>query len=716
MKRIKHLIAILLMIVFMAACDLPFLQKDEYVVKYYDDKEVVYQYRAEKGSTALNKTIKKEGYKFIGWDINGDGIADNLPVINEATNLFAIFEKIDNYVIYKFVSGEEILDTRQGKIGENLKLPSCDKKPSKEFNFKFIGWDVNGKTYLKDDIFTLTEDVTFKALYESTKRKYTYAIYDDGNKLIENTVYYGTKIAYPTDLPNYKIIDNKYYLLKGYKYENYDIDYIENIESDLVIHTNYSSDNVYALHYDNKLYLGEFTPNQRLNFNEIYNVNKISVSNGYCIKWYIDNNYNNEFSLYNPVDKYVELYGKLEVNKEIDDKILRIDKSIKYVSSYDELLDIFNMLLLNKITDYTVEVKFAFDSLEELLNNICEQSISLRNYRVSCSYINNMLTLNIVYGEQLTKTSKPILTEVKSLNINFKINEKERGADFNNFYIDNVTKTYEVIDSDSLFYVLEHGYKPIIKDANLQKLYDEMRKVLRNIINDDFTDNQKALAIYEWLLTNCIYDKEALDENHNKEYRCYFLEGVFFDHLAVCDGISKAFVALCNIEGIKCVQATGYSAQNGINHAWNKVLLNGYWYIVDPTSGGVTLDNEEISTYYFFAISKDEFASYYIEDGKEFLDIQISDNYNIYNDLSIERNGFKLNTRINNTQEFGNMIKLFKNINEKVTLELYLDYDYSDFSQELQKALSQYGEYINVGYVSFERNGKMVLVLIKNIN
>lgn len=243
-----------------------------------------------------------------------------------------------------------------------------------------------------------------------------------------------------------------------------------------------------------------------------------------------------------------------------------------------------------------------------------------------------------------------------------------------------------------------------------------MRNVLRNIINDDYTDNQKALAIYEWLLTNCIYDKEALDEDHNKEYRCYFLEGVFFDHLAVCDGISKAFVALCNIEGIKCVQATGYSAQNNIKHAWNKVLLEGYWYIVDPTSGGVTLDKEEISTYYFFRIPKDEFALYYIEDGKEFLDIQISDNYNIYNDLSIEKNGFNLKIKINNNQEFSSMIKLFKNIDEKVTLELYLDYDYSDLSQELQKALSQYGEYINVSYITFERNGKMVLVLIKNIN
>ncbi|MDE7107440.1 MAG: hypothetical protein K2O39_03875, partial [Clostridiales bacterium] len=84
-----------------------------------------------------------------------------------------------------------------------------------------------------------------------------------------------------------------------------------------------------------------------------------------------------------------------------------------------------------------------------------------------------------------------------------------------------------------------------------------------------------------------------------ESYSAYYLEGVFGDGTtefggmaynpnAVCDGMSKAYALMCNIEGIPCVRVVGRAGKS-INtaggHAWNKVFVNGAWYMVDCTWG-----------------------------------------------------------------------------------------------------------------------------------
>ena len=158
--------------------------------------------------------------------------------------------------------------------------------------------------------------------------------------------------------------------------------------------------------------------------------------------------------------------------------------------------------------------------------------------------------------------------------------------------IDSVFSTYKAIDYKSLFYILERGYKPEIEDQELLKLYNKMRKVLIDNVTDDMTDLQKARAIYEYLVMNIIYDKEVLKKASAGEanmnlYHSFYLEGVFNDKLAVCDGLSKAYVSLLNMEGISCVRVTGESVKDQISHAWCKVCIDNKWYIVDPTNGGM---------------------------------------------------------------------------------------------------------------------------------
>ena len=64
-----------------------------------------------------------------------------------------------------------------------------------------------------------------------------------------------------------------------------------------------------------------------------------------------------------------------------------------------------------------------------------------------------------------------------------------------------------------------------------------------------------------------------------------------FDTMAVCDGISKTYSLLCNMLGIDCIRVVGQAGvdENKGGHAWNKVKVDGQWYIVDATWGDLTM-------------------------------------------------------------------------------------------------------------------------------
>lgn len=169
------------------------------------------------------------------------------------------------------------------------------------------------------------------------------------------------------------------------------------------------------------------------------------------------------------------------------------------------------------------------------------------------------------------------------------------------FAIDRRTRTAEVTYSDELYLAAQYGVKPLPKaKSSAQAVYEQAKSVLRSICTDDMTDVQKAHAICDWIMWHVTYDTPATHITEGGEsLSAYYLEGVFgdgtttFDGVAynpnaVCDGMSKAYALMCNIEGIPCVRVVGRAGED-VNsaggHAWNKVFLNGAWYFVDCTWG-----------------------------------------------------------------------------------------------------------------------------------
>lgn len=218
---------------------------------------------------------------------------------------------------------------------------------------------------------------------------------------------------------------------------------------------------------------------------------------------------------------------------------------------------------------------------------------SVMHTEFTVSTVNNPSTQT----DESAKRSTQLHTILPHINMDA---AKNRPSNYS-FAIDKLTRTAEVTYSDELYLAAQSGVKPIPKaGSSAQAVYEQARSVLRSICTDDMTDVQKAHAIYDWIMWHVTYDTPAtLISNGGESYSSYYLEGVFGDGTtafggvaynpnAVCDGMSKAYALMCNVEGIPCVRVVGRAGNNidtAGGHAWNKVYVGGAWYFVDCTWG-----------------------------------------------------------------------------------------------------------------------------------
>ena len=129
----------------------------------------------------------------------------------------------------------------------------------------------------------------------------------------------------------------------------------------------------------------------------------------------------------------------------------------------------------------------------------------------------------------------------------------------------------------------------------------------------------------------------------------------------MCEGISKAVTILLNIEGIPCVQVTGYQTANpnGAGHAWNKVFVNNKWYILDATSDNPIINNQyEILSYEFFLINEETMQKKYT--GTNYQSLICDANFDYYGNNYYKSNDLTTKLTINNRDELLAIVKYFK--------------------------------------------------------
>lgn len=116
--------------------------------------------------------------------------------------------------------------------------------------------------------------------------------------------------------------------------------------------------------------------------------------------------------------------------------------------------------------------------------------------------------------------------------------------------------------------------------------YEAMNKAVDTLMaTAPRTDDQFQIELYlhDQLAERCTYDDEAAASKDGTHHYAYTAYGALAQGKAVCEGYSRAMQLLLKKFNIPCTLVSGTSLENGENHMWNLVTINGKSYYLDAT-------------------------------------------------------------------------------------------------------------------------------------
>ena len=445
--------------------------------------------------------------------------------------------------------------------------------------------------------------------------------------------------------------------------------------------------------------------------------------------WYKDVDLTIPFDFNSTITSNITLYAKwLHIDdvtynegtfssEVIDPYILAMDFSSMSVANSSEYGLYLDYAVLNKLSSITLTLQNQ-PADDKAFGDFIDQGLAAMQISATCQFHFNLegnkLTTSLSFPDMATTSASNVNEYVQ---IPFVCDHKvsTRTESFTGFKINQVTNTYMVSDSDQLCYVLERGYRPLFSSdsCSAKRMYDAACNALISICDDTFTDLEKLHAIYDWLIENITYDETLLNyvvsnRNDLRIYKGFYLEGVFDDHRAVCDGISKAFMVMARIEGIECVQVSGTSKSSGVGHAWNKVRLNGRWYIVDATGGGVIIGNEkEMLTHRLFMCNDAYYSTNYI--ANEYTNLVADSEYSIYRDLKYTYNDLTHDYYIDDVDELADILAYYASLSDNSkTIDFYYA-GTEEIGPAIQSAMRK--AHLSGSYSTIQNDGSIIYKL-----
>lgn len=407
-----------------------------------------------------------------------------------------------------------------------------------------------------------------------------------------------------------------------------------------------------------------------------------------CDITFVFNNSNNQTDVNEDPKEEDKIKIELDyIDLDIINYTFNPDRVIE-VNELSEMQMQYDAAIINRASEIKYKLNFDF-AIQDVASYLSDHASISDNYSTNFTSYGDSLTIKFTFtSNPLNKASEENLY-IQYNSANVKFIEPTRDENFDDFKINESKISYDVRTSNQLFYVLERATKPnVISGSEAEIVYNEAKDVLRQIINDDMNDLEKLKAIHDYLIMNVTYDAALADllgkVSDTSSYRGFYLEGVFLDKRAVCEGISKAVVVLCNMEGIPCVQVSGHKTENpnSVGHAWNKVNLNGKWYIFDATSDGTVISNtHEIVSYEYFLISDEKMETIYT--GEIFTNLKCEDNYKTYSSFYYDIEN-KKDFEINSYSEFVDIVRYFSSFSSMCTIQFDLKYS-SNFNSEMNK-------------------------------
>ena len=157
-----------------------------------------------------------------------------------------------------------------------------------------------------------------------------------------------------------------------------------------------------------------------------------------------------------------------------------------------------------------------------------------------------------------------------------------------------------------LLVFLAHAQKPTAKpnqyaltDALALRLPDSSSGQVATIadyVNAHFTTpTEKTRAVFVWIANNIQYDVVNMFALNFYEDPAEKISKPLKTRKGICENYASLFTAICNQVGVRSLVVEGYTKERGfvgfIPHAWSAALLDGKWWLFDPTWGSGYIDN-----------------------------------------------------------------------------------------------------------------------------
>jgi transglutaminase/protease-like cytokinesis protein 3 len=106
------------------------------------------------------------------------------------------------------------------------------------------------------------------------------------------------------------------------------------------------------------------------------------------------------------------------------------------------------------------------------------------------------------------------------------------------------------------------------------------------------SDLGRVRATWRWITSHISYDADKKNYSALKTLR---------ERKGVCQGYSELFVELARRMGVRAIEITGYTRGSAYrpgdrvvnDHAWNAVLIDTKWYLIDSTYGAGHFNGEQ---------------------------------------------------------------------------------------------------------------------------
>ncbi|AXI01189.1 DUF5050 domain-containing protein [Sporosarcina sp. PTS2304] len=145
--------------------------------------------------------------------------------------------------------------------------------------------------------------------------------------------------------------------------------------------------------------------------------------------------------------------------------------------------------------------------------------------------------------------------------------------------------------------------KPVIQQMS-SALKSKTEEILARSIRPGMTEYEKVKALHNDLVLHTAYDYENFKMNRIPA-ESYTIYGTLIKNTAVCQGYALTMIHLLNQIGIESIYVRGTPA---MNHAWNKVKIDGEWYNLDATWDDPVPDRKGKIGYGYFLVTDQQLA------------------------------------------------------------------------------------------------------------